>query len=96
MVDMEITSAGREIVTDIPADLAEAEALSQTASANLDAACAQMKNAQDLMMQANRAYIAANEEWERAMAELRAADDRLVAERKAAGLVVTASGYARR
>lgn len=90
---MSLESITTPAPADVPASLADAEALAATASDVYDIACREMRAAQDAMTEASRAYLAANREWERAGAESAAAQDALATERRAAGLALTATGY---
>ena len=78
---------------DVPASLAEADALHETACDVYDVACRELRAARDAMTAACAAYTAADKAWVDAGEEMNAAAVALSAERRAAVLVLTADGY---
>ena len=77
----------------VPASLVEAEDDAEMAGEMHDLSCHNLRAAQQAITEAHRNYVAASEQWNQTSAELTAAQNALTAERKAAGLVLTADGY---
>lgn len=78
---------------DVPVSLAEADALHETACDVYDVATRELRAARDAMTATCAAYTAADAAWVQAGDEMNAAAVAVSAERRAAGLVLTADGY---
>ena len=72
---------------------AAADALAETAQQVFDLACQDWKAAQEAIEKAAHVYAAASDAMDKAAAEVDAARRACACARKAAGVVLTASGY---